>query len=334
MSARPGAATPVAANRARRTFAAGLALGGLGLVAGARSVADPQPLTLIVPQAPGGAADHFGRLIGKGLEPHLGRQVLVENRSGGGSIVGTLAVANAPPDGRIIGMVFAAHAINQALRKHMPYDALSDFAPLCLGGYNIIVLVAGSGYPADDAGELIAQARKASTPTLYGSLGVGSAAHIAGELLAVEAEIDLQHVPYNGSAHIYREILAGDLPFGIVTLASALPYLRARKLKVLGTTHARRSSRYPELPAVAEFLPGFELLGFFGFVAPARTPAAVVERQADALGKVLRSPEAAPQFAELGAEIAVSTPSGFASFLRAEVDRFAALSRRTGMRLD
>ena len=333
MSARSGAAAPDA-NRSRRAFGVAMALAGLSWVKAARSGTDARPLTLIVPQAAGGAADHFGRLIGKGMEPLLGRPVLVDNRAGGGSIVGTLAIANAPPDGSTIGMVFSAFAINQALRRHMPYDALSDFAPLCLGGYNILVLVAATGHAADDAGQLIAQARRASVPTLYGSLGVGSAAHIAGELLAIEADIELQHVPYNGSAHIYREILAGDLPFGIVTLASALPYLRARKLTVLGTTNARRSSRYPALPAVAEFLPGFELLGFFGFVAPARTPAAIIEQQADALRKALRSREAAPQFAELGAEILVSTPNGFASFLRAEVERFTALSRRTGLRLD
>jgi tripartite-type tricarboxylate transporter receptor subunit TctC len=324
----------VSIDAARRAALAGLALVAAGLAGRPARASDTRPLRLIVPQAPGGAADNLGRLLSQGLAHALGRKVIVDNRPGGGSIVGTQAVALAPPDGGTIGLVFSALAINQALRPHMPYDAFADFDPICLGGYTVMALVAHPALPADDVAQLIALARRTQPALQYASLGIGSASHIAGELFNAEVGVTLEHVPYNGSAQIYREMQGGRLQLAFVTLESALPLVQAGRLKVLAITNARRAPRYPRIPAIAETVPGFEMLGFFGFVAPAGTSRPWVEEVRRAIEKTLTDPQAQARLAPAGVEVTVSTPAAFADFLRGEVQKYAALARRTGVRLE
>jgi tripartite-type tricarboxylate transporter receptor subunit TctC len=309
-------------------------LGALAAGAFAGSHAAGRPLRMVVPQAPGGAADVIARLIGERLQRTLARPVVVDNRPGGGTVAGTLAVALAPPDGNTFGMVFSPYAINQALRQQMPYNVLTDFEPVCLGGYSIVVLVAGADFAAAGIGPLIELARRADPPLQYASLGVGSVSHLAGELFNIEADTALEHVPYNGSAGIYQALVSGQVPLAFVTLESALPHWRAGRLKVLGLTNAQRSLRYPKIPAIAETLPGFELVGFFGFVAPARTPADVVRRLGDEIAAALREPAIGARLADDGAVIAVAPGAAFAIFLRAQIDKYTALARRTGLKVD
>jgi hypothetical protein len=170
---------------------------------------------MIVPQAPGGAADFTARLLAEDLSSRLGRPVVVDNRPGGGMIVGTQALAMAAPDGNTFGMVFSPHAVNQAMRHQMPYNALTDFEPVCLGGHSIVVLVAHPGFAARSVAELIELARRVDPPLQFASLGIGSVSHLAGELLAVEADVALEHVPYGDSAQVYPALIRGDLALGV-----------------------------------------------------------------------------------------------------------------------
>ncbi|NML44233.1 tripartite tricarboxylate transporter substrate binding protein [Ramlibacter sp. G-1-2-2] len=291
-------------------------------------------LRLIVPQAPGGASDFMARLLARNLARTLDRPVVVDNRSGGGTIIGTRAVATAAPNGNTFGMVLSAHAINQAMRHQMPYNALTDFEPVCLAGYSITVLVTHPGFAARTVDQLIALMRRADPPLQYASLGVGSVSHLAGELLAIEAGAPLQHVPYNGSTGIYHALVRGDLPLAFVTLESALPHINAKRIRALGITNARRAAPYPQLPAIAEFLPGFALDGFIGFVAPAHTPAPLVDTLSTETVKALQATSIRDRLLQGGFVVSTAPPAAFADFLRHQVDKYTALAKRTGIVLD
>jgi tripartite-type tricarboxylate transporter receptor subunit TctC len=318
----------------RRAMLSAMACAGLGgRDALAASGAD-RALRMIVPQAPGGAADFTARLLAEDLSSRLGRPVVVDNRPGGGMIVGTQAVAMAAPDGNTFGMVFSPHAVNQAMRHQMPYNVLTDFEPVCLGGRSMVVLVAHPSFAARSVAQLIDLARRADPPLQYASLGIGSVSHLAGELLAIKADIALEHVPYGDSAQIYPALIRGDLPLAFVTLESALPYLRAQRLRALGVTSAQRAAPYPQLPAISESLPGFELVGFYGFIAPARTPAPFVHTLSTEIMRTLQTPRIRDLLAACGLDVSVAPPAAFAEFLRQQIDKYAALARRTGITLD
>ena len=325
------------AHPSRRDVLATLActgLAGLGSTSALAGDRSGRLLRMIVPQAPGGAADFMARMLVDNLAHSLGRPVMVDNRPGGGTVVGTQAVAMAEPDGNTFGMVLSPHAINQAMRRHMPYDVLTDFEPLCLGGHSIVALVAHPSFAADSVEQLIGLARRSELPLQYASLGVGSVSHLAGELFGVEADVEFSHVPYNGSVQVYRALVSGDVPLAFVTLESALPHIRAKRLKALGITNARRAERYPRIPAIAESLPGFELVGFFGFVAPANTPPKVAGPLSAEIARTLQAPMIRTRLADDGVVISVASPAAFATFLRLQVDKYAALAKRTGIKLD
>nr|WP_246294972.1 tripartite tricarboxylate transporter substrate-binding protein [Schlegelella koreensis] len=276
----------------------------------------------------------MARLLANELARTLERPVIVDSRPGGGTVIGTQAVALAPPDGNTFGMVFSPHAINQGMRRKTPYDALADFEPICLGGYSIVVLVAAPDFAASSVDALLRAMRRADPPLQYASLGIGSVSHLAGELLAVEAGVALQHVPYNGSTGIYRALIGGDLPLAFVTLESALPHLRAGRVRALAITSARRAAGFAQIPTIAESLPGFELDGFYGFVAPARTPAAFVDRLAAEIMSALQTPSLRNVLLQSGLVVSVAGPAAFAQFLRRQIEKYALLARRTGITLD
>ena len=318
----------------RRAILSAIASAGMGGRGALAANGPARPLRMIVPQAPGGAADFTARLVAEDLSSRLGRTVVVDNRPGGGMIIGTHAIAMAAPDGNNFGMVFSAHAVNQAMRRHMPYDALTDFEPVCLGGHSIIVLVAHPRLPARSVAQLIGMARRTDPPLQYASLGIGSVSHLAGELFAIEAGVALTHVPYTDSAQVYPALIGGDLQLAFVTLESALPHIRSQRLRALGVTSARRVARYPQLPAIAETLPGFELIGFYGFVAPARTPPPFVETLSIEIMRTLQTPRIGERLAAGGLDVSVAPPAAFAQFLRQQIDKYVQLARRTGITLN
>ncbi len=310
-------------------------LGALLILLAAQAAAFPdRPVRLIVPLPPGGATDVIARLLGQKLGERWGQPVVLEHKPGGGTVIGTQAVAAAAPDGHTIGLVISAHTINPSLRASLPYDTLRDLAPLTQIGNTVLALVAAAAFPADELRGLLAEARKKPGEYAYASLGVGTATHLSGELLKMRAGVDLLHVPYAGSAPAYKDLLGGRVPLGFVVLQSALPHVKSGRLKVIGITGAKRSAVYPEFPALAETLPGYAMESMFGLVAPGATPRELARRIADDAAAVLREPAMTARFADLGIEVATSTPEAFGAFIRAEIEKWAPVVKASGAKAD
>jgi len=293
-----------------------------------------RPVRLIVPLPPGGATDVVARLVAQKLSDAWGQPVVLEHKPGGGTVIGAQAVATAPPDGHTLGIVISALTINPSLRKDLPYDTLKDFAPLTQIGNTVMALVAAADFPAGDLRGLIAEAKKAPGAIAYASLGVGTGTHLAGELLKMRAGVDLLHVPYAGSAPAYKDMLGGRVPLGFVLLQSALPHVKAGRLKVIGVTSAKRSDAYPEFPALAEALPGYSVDSMFGLVAPGATPKDLVRRIGADAGAALRDPALKARLAELGIDVVASSPDEFGAFIRAEIGKWTPVVKASGAQPD
>ncbi len=292
-----------------------------------------KPVRLVVPLPPGGATDVVARLLAQKLEASWGQPVVLDHKPGGGTVIGAQAVAAAPPDGHTLGIVISAFTINPTLRRDLPYDTLKDFAPVTQIGNSVMALVGAPGAP-DGLKALVAEAKKKPGEIAYASLGVGTGTHLAGELLKMRAGIDLLHVPYAGSAPAYKDLLGGRVPLAFVLLQSALPHVRAGRLKVLGVTTATRSAAYPEFPALAEALPGFSVDSMFGLVAPGATPRALVARIGADAAAALHDGALKAKFAELGMDPVGSSPEEFGAFLRSEIGKWAPVVRVSGAKAE
>ncbi|MDX3906392.1 MAG: tripartite tricarboxylate transporter substrate binding protein [Pigmentiphaga sp.] len=327
-------------NAGRRTWltgAAALAAGALLPVpAGAAQPAADyprRPVRVIVPMPPGGATDGTARLIAQKLGEAWGQSVVVENRAGAGAIVGTQAVARAEPDGYTLGMVISSHTINPAIRSNLPYDTLKDFTALTQIGSAVIALVAHPAFPAQDVAGLVRLARAQPGALEYASLGVGTATHLAGEMLKVKTNVDLVHVPYNGSAPAYNDLLPGRIRLGFVLLESALPHIQAGKLRLLAITNAKRSPAHPDFPTVGETVPGYASESILGFVAPAGVPAPIVQKLSTDLVAAIKRPEVVRQLSTWGTDIVASTPAEFDAFIRAEIAENRSIVKAAGVRM-
>jgi len=312
---------------------AGLALLA-ALLAGAAHAFPTKPVTIIVPQPPGGANDALTRVIAQQLQAAWGQSVVVDFRPGGGVIVGTQALARSPADGHTLGLITSGHSLNQVMRKDLPYDTVKDFAPVARIGYYVMALVAVPAFEAGDVKGLIAVAKAKPGSVQYASLGIGGATHLAGELLKLTAGIDMQHVPYNGSAPAYRDMLGGRVPAAFVILNSALPHVRAGRLKVLAVTNPKRSQIYPEYPTIGESVPGYELISWAGFAVPGATPKDLVQRLSADVLKALQAPEVRQKLTDYGLEVAPQSADDFAAFMRSETVRLGTIVRDTGFKLD
>jgi tripartite-type tricarboxylate transporter receptor subunit TctC len=270
------------------------------------------------------------RLLAEKLEAGWGQPVVLDHKPGGGTVIGAQAVAGAPPDGYTLGIVISAFTINPSLRKDLPYDTLKDFAPLTQIGNTVMALVAVADLPAGDLRGVIEEAKKKPATLAYASLGVGTGTHLAGELLKMRAGIDLLHVPYSGSAPAYKDMLGGRVPLGFVLLQSALPHVKAGRLKVIGVTSAKRSEAYPEFPALAETLPGYSVDSMFGLVASGATPKDLVKKIGADAGAALRDPALKARLGELGIDVVASSPEEFGAFIRAEIGKWAPVVRASG----
>ena len=280
-----------------------------------------RPVTLIVPQAPGGANDRAARLVAERLEREWKQSVLVDYKPGGGVVVGESYVARAAADGYTIGIVTSAHAANPALRSDLPYDTLKDFAPVARVGYYVMGVVAEPELPANNIRELIAAAKTNPGGIEFGSNGIGTAAHLGGELLKSMAGIDLLHVPYNGGAPLYRDMIAGRVRTAFVIMGSAMPFVRQGKMKVLALTNPKRSELYPQYPVVAETVPGYSMTTWIGFVVPAATPHEVVHKISRDVLAAVNAPDLRGRFADLGLEVAPLDGPEFGRFILEEMER-------------
>jgi len=326
-------ATPAACRRRfLSTAMAVLATSTVVEVAAAGPPFPARPVRIIVPTPPGGATDSIVRILTDKLAQLWGQNVVVDHRPGAGTILASAAIARAAPDGYTLGMVISAHAINAAMRKDLPYDAIRDFTPLTLLGFPIAALVAHAPFPALDVPGLLEACRAAPGSVSYASLGVGTGTHLAGELLNALAGTAMVHVPYHGSADAYRDLLTGRIPVGFVVLDSAIPHVRAGRLRVLGITNARRSRIRPEYPAISESVPGYAFEGSIGFLAPAGLQPALAAKISADLQRVISLPEVREYLSACNVEPVGSTGPQFGAFLENEIRRWAPLVKTLGLR--
>jgi tripartite-type tricarboxylate transporter receptor subunit TctC len=330
-SARPAMSVKVCA------LAACAALAALALArpAAAADNYPSRPLRMIVPYAAGGNGDLVGRIVADGRTSRHRQQVVVDNRAGGASIIGTELAARAAPDGYTLLTVASTFAVNPSLVPKLPYDTLKDLTPISLVGQTPQVLVVTSSLPASNLKEFIALAKSKPNVFNYGSTGVGSTANMAGALLNLMAGIQLVHVPYKGTAQSLTDLIAGHLQVAIPSLTASLPHIRSGRIRPLGVTSTARSSQLPDVPTIAEAgVPGYQAVIWNGVLAPAGTPQPILDRLSREVADTMRSPEAAKRYAALGAETIGSSPQEFAKFLRDEIAQYAKVVKASGMKAE
>jgi tripartite-type tricarboxylate transporter receptor subunit TctC len=304
----------------------------LPFAASAQAPFPSKPVTLIVPNAPGGAIDILARLLERNLSETWKQPVIVQYKPGAGTVMGTDFVAKSPPDGHTIGLVITGHMINPSLRKNMPFDTLKDLSGVSLLAISPIVITANPKLHANDVKELIALAKKDKLS--YASPGSGSSMHLGAELLKSTAGIDLLHTPYKGSGGAYPDVMAGRVDLLLDPLFSSLPHIKSGGLKPIAILSAKRSTIAPEIPTVAETLPGFTVDSVFGAVVPSGTPRDVVHKISADMNKVLQSAEVKQRMADIGLSPVGNTPEQFDAYIRAEIPKWAKVVKNSGATAD
>jgi tripartite-type tricarboxylate transporter receptor subunit TctC len=294
-----------------------------------------KPIKIIVPFPVGGIADIYSRLIGNRWSELWGQPVLIENRTGAGGNIAAEMVAKSAPDGYTLVMgSLGTHAVNVSLFSKLPYDPVRDFAPVALALEAEGLLVVHPSVPAQNVAELIACARARPGALTYASAGAGTASHLAGELFKTMAKVDMVHVPYKGNVPAITDLLAGQTSLLFGTMPTVLPHARAGKLRALATIGAVRSAAAPEIPTVAESLPGFEVNNWVGLFAPAGTPPEIVGKLNGEVQKFMQSKEITARLTAEGARFIPMTPEQFGAFVKAEIAKWAPVVRASGARAD
>jgi tripartite-type tricarboxylate transporter receptor subunit TctC len=309
---------------------AALAATSLPLPAAAQAFKPTRAVRLISPLLAGGATDAVVRPIAQRLAEVWGQPVVVDNRPGGGTIIGTEAVAHAAPDGHTFGVAISSLTINPSLRNDLPYDTFKDIAPITQIGSITSVIVAHPSFPANNIAEFIALAKARPGTISWASLGVGTAGHITGELLRKRTGIDVVHVPFSGSSAAYRELLPGRVPVGITVLESALQYIKAGKLKVLAITDLQRNKLHPQFPTLGETVPGLGYESVFGFIGPGALPRETLHAMAADIIKVLREPAVSKRLQDQSMSLVASTPEEFSAVVRREVENWKSAVKESG----
>ena len=294
-----------------------------------------RPVTLVVPFPAGGSTDLVARLIASGMTEHLGQEIVVENRGGAGGNIGSAAVARAEPDGYTILMAtVATHALNPMLYKKMPYDPVEDFAPISLLALIPNVLVVNPEFPAKTVQELIDLLKANPGKYSYASSGNGTPLHLSGELFKSMAGVDMTHVPYKGAGPALVDVMGGHVPIMFDNLPPSLEHIRAGKLRGLGVTTKERAPSIPEMPAIAETLPGYETYSWNAFFAPAGTPEPIIQRLNEAALAALKDPKVAAKLKDLSVTSVGSTPEELAAHVQAELAKWAPVVKASGAQLD
>lgn len=296
-----------------------------------------RPVRIVVPYPPGSGTDIVARILGQKLSEGWGQQVIVDNRPGAGAIIGVDAVAKAAPDGYTIGIADTGPlAINPALYSKLPYNPVRDFAPVTVVATLPFILVVNPGVPARNVAELVALAKSKPGEINYASVGNGSAVHLATELFKSRAGINLTHIPYKGSAPALQGLLSGEASVMFVNLLSAMPLVKAGKLRALAAAPGTRIGALPDLPTIAEAgVPGYAFEAWFGIVAPAGTPKPAVDRLNQDLRRVIALPEVRDLLVNKGGfEPVGSTVESFTSLIPSEMERWGKLVRETGAKVE
>lgn len=317
----------------RRTILSGTAAAGLSGLTLGLPLARAQTLSttrLWVGTAPGGSTDTIAREIAPELGRLLGRQVIVENRSGAGGNLAADVVAKAAPDGANLLVSFTGHTINASLYKNLPFDPIADFTPLTMLNTSTSVLVCHPGQPYKTVGELIDFARRHPGKLSMGLGGIGSSVHLAGEAFKMQAKVYIVNIPYRGTSPAVADVVAGNLEMMFAPFVNTRTLMQAGRLRALGVTSPKRVAQFPDIPAIAESLPGYSSQAWFGLFGPARMAPDLVKRVSDAARAALRSDSVRKRVEGDAGEAVGSSPEEFAAFVKADIARWAQLVKYSG----
>ena len=288
---------------------------------------------MVVPSSAGGGTDIAARIVAPRLSERLGQQIVIENRPGAGTVIGTDVVAKAAPDGYTVLMAISTLATNPVIYRKMPYDAVRDFAPVTQVASLPNMLIVHPSMPVKTTKEFIAFVRARQGQINFGSAGPGTNPHLTMELFRSLLKLDMTHIPYKGSAPAIVDIIAGHFPVMMTTIITGVPHVRSGRVRALAVTSAARSSAVPDVPTIAESaLPGYEAVQWYGVVAPAKTPADIIARLHADMVYVLKLSEVKDKFTRDGADPVGNTPDEFARFIRAELEKWSKVGRDAGIK--
>ena len=294
-----------------------------------------KPIRFISPFAPGGGNDIISRAVAHKLSENVKQQVIVDNRPGANGIIGTELAARSAPDGYTVVLIPSGHAVNASLHRKLPYDSIKDFTPITLVGSSPLILAVHPSLPVKNVKGLVAFAKARPGQLTYGSAGIGSSGHLGGALFEVLTGAKMVHVPYKGMSLAITDVIAGQVSLVFGTSASVMQHARSGRMRALATTGARRAAALPDLPTVAEAgVPGYEAGLWYGFVGPARIPPDIVRRLNSEIVSVLKSPEVRERLASQGVEATPTTPEEFGRLLVSDLERWAKVVQRAGIRLE
>jgi tripartite-type tricarboxylate transporter receptor subunit TctC len=297
---------------------------------GAGETYPTKPVRLLVPFAPGGGTDALARMIAQRLTESLGQSVVVDNRPAVDGIVGTETVAKAAPDGYTLILVSSSHAINPALRKSLPYDTLKDFTPITQTAIQQLLLVTHASVPAKNVKELVALLKADSTKYNYGSSS--SATALPMELLKSMSGVQVQHIPYKGTAPMMNDLLGGQVQMGIVGAVSAIPQVKSGRLRGLAIGDSKRSIALPDIPTIAESgVPGYQASIWTGVFGPARLPRTITDKVNKEIVRIVQQPDFKTKMNQMGSETVGSTPEAWGQFIETEIAKWAKIAKIAGL---
>jgi tripartite-type tricarboxylate transporter receptor subunit TctC len=291
-------------------------------------------VNLVVPNPPGGAIDIQARIYAQKLQAMWGQSVIVDYKPGAGTLLGMEHVARSAPDGHTLGMVVTPLVILPALREKMPYDTFKDLAPVTMTGTSSILIAASPNLPASNLSEVIALAKKQPGKLTYASPGLGSSMHLAGELLKLEAGVDILHVPFKGGAQAYPELMAGRIDLQLDPTFGIYRHVKAGKMKAIAVTSGKRDPSAPDVPAVSETIANFSVLSINGIVMAGGTPPELVRRINADFRKLLKEPDTAKRLEELGIEAVGNSPEEFAAFIKSEIERWTRVAKAANIKME
>jgi tripartite-type tricarboxylate transporter receptor subunit TctC len=324
----------------RRRLALAALLAAAPLAALAQGGAEPvaawpsKPVKLIVPFAPGGPTDIVARLLAEKMQGVWKQPVVIDYKPGGGTTVGTQFVARSAPDGYTLGMAISAHMINPSLQPNLPYDTTKDLTGVSQLALSHFGLFAHPSQPFNSVAELIAYTKKNPSKVSYATPGVGTGTHLAGEMLNHLAGLDMVHVPYKGSAPAQQDVIGGRVPLLFDVLFSAQPFVKDGRLKVLALASPKRSASSPEIPLIAEAVPGFSAMSIIGVIAPAGVPRELLAKMGADIAQGVKSPELTQRMVSLGMEPVGSTPDEYNALIRSEIEKWQGVVKKAGIKLD
>jgi tripartite-type tricarboxylate transporter receptor subunit TctC len=294
-----------------------------------------KPIRFVTPYGSGGNADILTRIIGDAMSKSMGQPVLVDNRPGGSSTIGSAIVAKAPPDGYTIMLISSSHSVNPSLfGSQLPYDTVKDFTPISMTGATPILVVVNPGVAANNVRELVALAKTKPGTLNFATSGNGSPAHLAGALIEALGGVKLVHVPYKTTAQANNDTMSGQVQIAFPSVSSALPMVKSGKLRALGITSLKRSALAPDIPTVAESLPGYQASIWTGVLAPAAVPRPIVTRLNAEVVKALTLPDVVTKLTGMGVDIDTSTPEEFGAFIDAEIRKWARVIKEGNIKVE